>query len=66
MGDNIAHWLTLLVIVKQVDVSLPHFIQLSCLLYENIGIRIIITDIDRLSNFLKDSTRTTDDRIAHW
>ena len=35
-------------IVKQVDVSLPYFIQIYCLLYQNISIRIKITEIDRL------------------
>ena len=55
VGDKIPPWRTPLVIVKQVDVSLPHVIQISYLLYQNISIRIIITEIDRLSNFLNNA-----------
>ena len=52
MGDKIRPWRTLLDVVKHADVSMPHIIQSSCLLYQNISIRITITEIKRPSNLL--------------
>ena len=59
MGDKIPPWSTPLDIVKQADVSLPHCIQISCLLYQNISICVSITEIDCLSNILN-NTQDTD------